>query len=111
MPLQDPKPPSRGLSPTQRRWLLWMPLISFELVMILIGKPAEGSRDWASLFVFGVLLAAVYVGIWYALVRITAPKTEATTEERLSSAGSRAALIYGGKESKPCEEDSSPEAP
>jgi hypothetical protein len=97
LPPAAPRPRGATLSRTQMRLLLWVPLVGFWLVMLIISRsPEEGApRDWASLAVMCVVGAAVYVPLWYALMRAT--QAGAVRTDGVSPPVSRAAAVYGGR--------------
>ena len=105
MPGSSSRPPQVGLTPSQRRILLWMPLLAIEAVMYLVSKPVDGPRNWGDMIVVWVFAGALYLGVWWAMSLATRPAgPPPTTEEKVAERGSRAAVIYGKGEAPEDEE-------
>lgn len=88
------------LTTLQKRLLLWLPLIGFWLVMVIVSRrPEEGAgHDWTACLISCVLGTAVYVPLWFALLRmVQAPKVTEGDAEGAAEPKSRAAAIYGDK--------------
>jgi hypothetical protein len=65
-------------------------------MLIISRSPEEGARrDWATLAVMCLVGAAVYVPLWYTLMKVTQPET--ARHDETSPPISRAAAIYGGR--------------
>lgn len=111
----------RQLTRNQKRILLWMPLLGFWAVLLLVGRGEESGRDWANIAMMGLVGGLVYVGLWFALLRLTGkPETSGAQEESVPARVSRASLIYGSAPKRadggsqdegqpPCEETLPPE--
>ena len=63
----SPQPPAVSLTRSQRRILLWMPLLALEAVMYLVSKPVDGPRNWGDMTVVWVFAGALYLGVWWAI--------------------------------------------
>jgi len=86
----------RQLTRNQKRILLWMPLLGFWAVLFLVSRGEESGRDWANILMMGVVGGLVYVGLWFALLRLTGgPQDSGPKEETGPVRVSRASLIYG----------------
>lgn len=94
----DQRPYHRGLNRTQKRLLLWLPLVGLWAVLFLVSKnPEGGARDWPNFVMMAVVGGLVYGGVWLAVMKLTTPKAapEQTVDEKVAHSGGRAALIYG----------------
>ncbi|MCE5215950.1 hypothetical protein LLH03_02860 [bacterium] len=106
----DQRPYHRGLNRTQRRLLLWLPLVGLWAVLFLVSKsPESDDRDWPSFVMMAVVGGLVFVGVWLAVMKLTTPKAapEQTVDEKVAHSGGRAALIYGKEAPKTAEDQKS----
>lgn len=101
----------RQLTRAQKRVLLWMPLLGFWAVLLLVGGNEESGRDWANIAIMGIVGGLVYVGLWFALIRITSKPDRPAVDSTDQPPASRASLIYGPQAKRPAEGAPSPGAP
>jgi hypothetical protein len=91
----------RQLTRTQKRVLLWLPLLGFWAVLLLVSGSEEGGRDWGSVVMMGIVGGLAYVGLWVALLKITAKPQRPADDTPKGEPSSRAALIYGPGDKAP----------
>lgn len=98
MPVPEHKRPTQRLTWSQRWLSLWLPVVGVWLVLWVVAKSPEGSRDWPTFLVMGITASAVLAGLWLVTVRMLESKAhdDRSAAEKLAEKGSRAALIYGG---------------
>lgn len=86
----------RQLTRNQKRILLWMPLLGFWAVLLLVSRSEESGRDWANILMMGFIGGLVYVGLWFALLRLTGSSEDSGRQDEAGPTRvSRASLIYG----------------
>ena len=85
------------LTRSQRRILLWLPIIGFWCVLTMIARrPEEGGIDWPSFLMMGITCTGVLVGLWFAMGKLVGAKRSKGADA--DQPVSRAEMIYGKSE-------------